>query len=81
MLPECTDKWYTATDIGSIIGISAQKVGRIANKHGIKPPEGESNQYGRWIMSKSKYSAREVPSFIYSGDVLEWFKEHKGVIA
>ena len=81
MLPECADKWYTATDIGSIIGISAQKVGRIANKHGIKPPEGESNQYGRWIMSKSKYSAREVPSFIYSGNGLEWFREHKEVLS
>lgn len=45
MLPECTDKWYTATDIGSIIGISAQKVGRIANKYGLKPTEGQSNQY------------------------------------
>ena len=73
MLPECTDKWYTASDIGSI---TACKVGRIANKHGIKPPEGESNQYGRWIFSKSKYSAREVPSFIYSGDGLEWFREY-----
>lgn len=81
MLPECTDKWYTATDIGSIIGISAQKVGRIANKYSIKPPEGESNQYGRWIMSKSKYSAREVPSFIYSCNGLEWFREKKDVIA
>lgn len=81
MLPECTDKWYTATDIGSVLGISAQKVGRIANKHGLKPPEGESNQYGRWIMSKSKYSAREIPSFIYSGNGLEWFKENKDVIA
>lgn len=79
MLPECTDKWYTATDIGSVLGISAQKVGRIANKYGLKPPEGESNQYGRWIMSKSKYSAREVPSFIYSGNGLEWFREHKAV--
>ena len=81
MLSECTDRWYTATDIGSVLGISAQKVGRIANKHGLKPPEGESNQYGRWIMSKSKYSAREIPSFIYSGNGLEWFKENKEVIS
>ncbi len=65
MLPECTEKWYTAADIGSVLGISAQKVGRIANK------------YGRWIMSKSKYSAREVPSFIYTCDGLEWFMKHE----
>ena len=79
MLPECTDRWYTATDIGYALGISAQKVERIANKHGLKPPEGQSNHFGRWIMSKSKHSAREVPSFIYSGDGLEWFMENIGV--
>ena len=78
ILPECTDKWYTAGDIGAVLGISACKVGKIANKYGLKPPEGESNQYGRWIVSKSKHSAREVPSFIYSGDGLEWFKENIG---
>ena len=76
MLPECTDKWYTASELGSILGISANKVGRIAIKNGIKPPEGESNKYGRWIFSKSKHSSREVPSFIYSGEGLEWFREY-----
>ena len=76
MLPECTDKWYTATDIGSVLGISAQTVERIANKHGLKS---QSNHFGRWIMSKSKHSAREVPSFIYSGDGLEWFMKNIGV--
>lgn len=77
MLPECTEKWYTASDIGSVLGISANKVGRLANKHCIKPPIGEYNEYGRWIFSKSKHSSREVPSFIYSEEGLDWFREHK----
>ena len=47
MLPESTEQWYTATQIGEILGISANKVGRIAKEYGIKAPEGESNQYGR----------------------------------
>ncbi|MBQ6664124.1 MAG: hypothetical protein IJM68_00910 [Synergistaceae bacterium] len=81
MLPECTDKWYTASELGSILGISANKVGRIAIKNGIKPPEGESNRYGRWIFSKSKHSSREVPSFIYSSEGLEWFREYLEDIA
>ena len=74
MLPESTEKWYTAAEIGKELGISANKVGRIAKAHGIKAPEGESNEYGRWIFSKSQYSNREVSSFIYSEAGLEWFR-------
>lgn len=75
MLPECTDKWYTAREIGAELGLTANKVGRIAKAHGIKAPEGESNEYGRWIFSKSQYSNREVSSFIYSEEGLAWFKD------
>ena len=77
MLPESTEKWYTATEIGEAVGISANKVGRIAKANGIKAPEGESNEYGRWIFSKSQYSSREVSSFIYTEAGLEWFKRHQ----
>lgn len=77
MLPESTEKWYRASDIGSAFGLSANMVGRIAKKHGLKAPEGESNEYGRWIFSKSKYSSREVPSFIYSESGFEWFREYQ----
>ena len=77
MLPVSTEKWYTATEIGSVLGISANKVGRIAKSNGIKAPAGESNEYGRWIFSKSQYSSREVSSFIYSEAGLEWFKEYE----
>lgn len=77
MLPECTEKWYTATDIGEHFGISANMVGRIAKKYGIKAPEGESNEYGRWIFSKSRHSSREVPSFIYSEAGFEWFEDYE----
>jgi hypothetical protein len=73
MLPECTENFYTATEIGEKFGISANKVGRIAKFHGLKAPEGESNEYGRWIFSKSKNSNREVTSFIYSEAALDWF--------
>ena len=77
MLPESTEKWYTATEIGKELGISANKVGRIAKSHGIKAPEGESNEYGRWIFSKSQYSSREVSSFIYSEAGLDWFRKYE----
>ena len=76
MLPESTEKWYTATDIGAELGLSANKVGRIAKANGIKAPEGESNEFGRWIFSKSKFSSRKVASFIYSEAGFEWFRNH-----
>ena len=77
MLPESTEKWYTATEIGSVVGLSANKVGRIAKANGLKAPEGGMNEYGRWIFSKSRYSSREVPSFIYTETALEWFKDYQ----
>ena len=76
MLPESTEKWYTATDIGTELGLSANKIGRIAKANGIKAPEGESNEFGRWIFSKSKFSNREVPSFIYSEAGFDWFRNY-----
>ena len=77
MLPECTEKWYTAGEIGEIVGLSANMVGRIAKANGLKAPDGEANEFGRWIFSKSKHSSREVPSFIYNDDALEWFKHYR----
>ena len=79
MLPSSTEKWYSATDIGEIVGISSNKVGRIAKKNGLKAPEGESNEYGRWIFSKSQYSSRECPTFIYNVHALDWFKKHLAI--
>ena len=77
MLPECTEKWYTASEIGEMFGISANKAGRIANANGLKAPAGESNEYGRWIYSKSRYSSKECPQFIYSEAAVEWFKAYQ----
>ena len=81
MLPAMTEKWYSASDIATIIGLSANMVGRIANENGLKAPEGESNKYGRWIFSNSKYSSKECPQFIYNENAVEWFTEHKKSIA
>ena len=77
MLPECTEKWFTAGEIGEAVGLSANMVGRIAKKNGIQAPEGESNEFGRWIFSKSRYSNREVTSFIYSEAGLDWFRHYQ----
>ena len=76
MLPALTEQWYSAEDIGRQLGISANKVGRIANQHKLKPEQGESNEYGRWIYSKSRYSSKECPQFVYSQHALDWFESY-----
>lgn len=43
------EKTYTATEIGEMFGISANKVGSLANKNGMKTEE-----YGIVVMDKSK---------------------------
>ena len=77
MLSQVKEQWYTAGDIGTAFGISANMVGRIAKDNHLKPEQGESNKYGRWIFSKSRYSSREVPSFVYSEAAMDWFKQYQ----
>lgn len=43
------ERYYTAEEIGALLGISAEKVNEIAKANGIMPKQGESNEYGRWI--------------------------------
>ena len=61
-LPKLEEKNYSATEVGKQLGISANKVGKIANRLGIKI----DGEYGKWYVDKSPYSAKEVNSFRYS---------------
>lgn len=64
-IPVMKHKEYSAHDVGNQLGITANKVGRIANQLGIKAEQPGQNQYGRWSNSKSKYSDKEVPQWLY----------------
>lgn len=55
------EKTYTATEIAEEIGITANMVGRIANKHGLKTEE-----YGIEVLDKSRHSSKQIPSFRYN---------------
>lgn len=59
--PVLESKHYQATDIAKELGISANMVGRMANQHGLKTEE-----YGKFIMDKSRSSNKQVQSFLYS---------------
>ena len=60
LLPE-VEKTYSAKEAGDILGISANKVGRLANANGLKTPE-----YGRYVADKAKGSDKEIQSFRYN---------------
>ena len=64
-LPEVEQKTYSAEEIGKMLGISANMVGRLAKQHNLK-----TEQYGKWYHDKSKYSCKEVESFRYYESVI-----------
>lgn len=65
-IPVMKRKEYSATEVGKQLGITSTMVGRIANKLGIKAEQPGQNEYGRWSNSKSRYSDKEVPQWLYS---------------
>ena len=69
-LPKSESKTYSAGDIAKMLGVSAQKIGRIANANGLKTAE-----YGSWYHDKSAYSSKEVDVFRYNDKAIEKFKE------
>ncbi|MDN7023126.1 ORF6N domain-containing protein [Lactiplantibacillus plantarum] len=64
-IPVMKHKEYSAGDVGKQLGISANKVGRIANSIEIKAEQPGQNEYGRWSNSKSQHSDKEVPQWLY----------------
>lgn len=65
-----TEKTYTATDIAKELGVSANKIGRIANANGLKTEE-----YGIEVLDKSRHSDKQVPNFRYNEKGKQKIKE------
>lgn len=69
-LPKSEQKMYSATEIGKMFGVSAQKIGKLSNQYGLKTPE-----YGEWYHDKSRYSNKEVDTFRYNDKAVDRFYE------
>lgn len=65
-IPIMKEKEYSATDIAKKLGTTATMVGRTANRLGLKADQPGQNEYGRWTNSKSRYSDKEVPQWLYT---------------
>lgn len=61
---------YSATEIGKKLGISANKVGKLANDNNLK-----IDRYGLTVLSKSKYSNKQVTTFVYYAEVIPVMKK------
>ena len=75
-IPVMKHKEYSATEIVKLLGITSNKVGRIANEIGIKAEQPGQNKYGRWANSKSQYSDKEVSQWLYFENGFQAIKEH-----
>lgn len=69
-LPKAERKTYTAGEIGEQLGISPNKVGRLANENNLK-----TDEYGIEVWDKSKYSNKEVQTFRYYDNVIPVLKK------
>jgi len=69
-LPVAERRTYSATEIGALFGVSANKIGKLANKHNLK-----TDAYGKLFYSKSEHSAKEVETWRYYESVIPVFEK------
>jgi prophage antirepressor-like protein len=55
------EKTYTATEIARELGVSANKIGKVANANNLK-----TDEYGIVVLDKSAHSSKQVESFRYN---------------
>lgn len=68
--PQITQKMYTATEVGKMFGVSAQRIGKLSNQYGLK-----TDEYGAWYKDKARYSDKEVDTFKYNDKGVAKFGE------
>ena len=63
--PPVSQQTYSASDIGERLGISGNKVGRLAKANGLKTEE-----YGIWVLDQSAHGSKQVTNFRYYDSVV-----------
>ena len=67
--PLIEQRTYSAKELGDALGISANKVGRIANAHGLK-----TDEFGMLYLSKSEHGPKQVETWRYYDCAIDRFK-------
>ncbi len=66
-LPECHEKYYSATEVAKMVGSNHITVGKKAKEAGIRPSnENKQSAYGKWFFDKSPNSNKQVTTFKYN---------------
>jgi superfamily II DNA helicase RecQ len=65
-LPVIEQHYYTAGEVAEKLGVTANKIGRVANANNLK-----TEQYGKFFLDKSKHSDKQVEAFRYNGNGIE----------
>lgn len=73
-MPTAARKTYSAKEIGKMFGVSANRIGKVANAHKLKTPE-----YGKLFYSKSEHSVKEVETWRYYKTAIPVFAEIFGI--
>lgn len=68
---EIQEKTYTAGEIGEKLGVSGNRIGKIANMNNLKTAE-----FGEWVHDKSRYSNKEVRTFRYFEKAINEFEKY-----
>lgn len=72
-LPRLVDKTLSAAEIGALLGISANKVGILTNRHQLKTP-----QYGAWFADTAPGNRKQVQTFRYYENVVPVLRQLLG---
>lgn len=70
-LPKLEETTYSAGEVGEMLGVSANKIGRVANELNLK-----TKDYGIFVLDKSRSSGKQVESFRYSAKAVNVLKNH-----
>lgn len=62
-LPAIEEHYSTAGEVAAQLGCTANKIGRVANKHNLK-----TEQYGKFFLDKSRHSDKQVEAFRYNAE-------------
>ncbi len=62
-LPKLEEHYYSAGEVGEMLGVSAQKIGRVANDNNLK-----TDEFGIFVMDKSAHSSKQVEAFRYNAE-------------
>ena len=78
-LPVMEEKYYSANEVGESLHITGWRVGHVAKALGLQAKQPYQNEYGKWVNSKSRYSNKEVPQWLYTSKAIEEI-ESKGFL-